>query len=61
MKSKFRFSVVAITALVCLPSMGSEGVVQAVQESAKDNNRISVCRHLAKSYEPTTKVTVEAK
>lgn len=51
----------AITALVCLPSMGSEGVVQTVQESAKDNNRISVCIHLAKSNEPTTKVNVEAK
>ena len=39
----------------------AEGVVQAVKESAKDNNRISVCIHLAKANEPTTKANAETK
>ncbi|CAN7643843.1 hypothetical protein LJR129_004998 [Acidovorax sp. LjRoot129] len=49
--------VVAFPALAC----ASEGVVSAVKESAKDNNRISVCIQLAKANEPTTSANAGVK
>lgn len=39
-----------------MPVMGMDAVVSAVQETAKDNNRISVCIQIAKANEaPSTK------
>ena len=43
------------------PAMASDAVVTAVQESAKDNNRISVCIQLAKANEPTTRTNASVK
>jgi len=39
----------------------SDFVAEAVKESAKDNNRISVCLQLAKSNEPTSKANAADK
>lgn len=58
------FLFITCTALVVCapaPSTAADEVVKAVQESAKDNNRISVCIQLAKAMEPTRSTSVAAK
>lgn len=42
-------------------SHASDQVAQAVKESAKDNNRISVCVHLAKANEASNSANTKAK
>lgn len=54
--------VTAVLALSAIPAaIASDGVVSAVKESAKDNNRISVCIQLAKANEPSNRTNASDK
>ena len=53
--------VIALAVMTGSAALASEGVLQAVQESGKENNRISVCVHLAKANEPATKANAQTR